>query len=146
MDDFPKQSLKFDCVRCGNCCRLEAGDLFLSATDLRRLSEYLELSDEEFFLEYCEIVDLGLAKRVSLIAEDSGACVFLGENGCEVYEQRPLQCRTFPFWATNLMDESSYCALSESCPGVNQGKAWSPQEIAELIAETQREPLLDVGD
>jgi Fe-S-cluster containining protein len=114
--------------------------------DLRRLAECLELSDEEFFLEYCEIVDLHLAQRVSLIAEENGDCVFLGDAGCEVYEHRPLQCQTFPFWPTNLLDEQAWQEAGRSCPGINQGRCWSSEEISECVKRRERDPLLDVGD
>jgi Fe-S-cluster containining protein len=33
----------------------------------------------------------------------AGGCVFLSANGqCGIYETRPLQCRTYPFWPSLL--------------------------------------------
>jgi uncharacterized protein len=146
-DDPPyEQGLKFECTRCRQCCQKESGDLFLSALDLRRLAGYLELSDEEFFLEYCEIVDLELAQRVSLVADENGACVFLGPAGCEVYEHRPLQCRAFPFWASNLMDAQSWQQVGETCCGVGRGRLWSREEVLGWVEKRERDPLLDVQD
>ncbi len=141
-----EHGLRFDCTRCGNCCRQKEGALFLTAVDLRNLAECLKLSDEEFFMQYCEVVDLRLATRVSLVAEDDGDCIFWGEGGCEVYEHRPLQCRTFPFWASNLTDAQAWQKVGETCRGVDRGKLWSPEDIRECVKSSDLDPLLDVGD
>jgi Fe-S-cluster containining protein len=142
---YSEQGLAFSCTQCGACCKAKSGHLFLTALDLRRLAEHLELSDDEFFLQYCEVVELDLAARISLVAEDDGSCVFLGRQGCEVYEQRPLQCRTYPFWSTNLLDREAWQSTCEACAGAGQGKLWSPQEIGECVEQRENEPLLDVG-
>jgi uncharacterized protein len=120
--------------------------VFLSALDLRRMAECLELSDEEFFLEYCEVVDLHLAERVNLIAEENGDCVFLGDEGCEIYKARPLQCRTFPFWPTTLIDTDTWQQAATACPGIGQGKVWSPEDISECLKLREQDPLLDVSE
>jgi uncharacterized protein len=145
-DTTLEHGLNFECTRCGNCCRQEPGHVFLSALDLRRLAVCLDMSDEEFFVEYCEVVDLHLAERVSLIAEDNGDCVFLGEDGCDVYEHRPLQCRTYPFWATHLIDRASWHKAGETCPGIDAGRLWTQREIQDLVELREQEPLLDVRD
>lgn len=108
------------------------------------MAESLGLSDEDFFLEYCEIIDLRVAKRVSLVATRSGRCVFWGKDGCQIYEQRPLQCRTYPFWVTNLVDVDAWRRLGKTCHGVNQGRRWSPGEIRQCLESRESDPLLDV--
>jgi len=44
-------------------------------------------------------------------------CIFYDKdiNGCSIYEARPIQCRTFPFWDyyKNRIDE-----LKDECPGI----------------------------
>jgi hypothetical protein len=49
--------------------------------------------------------------------EDAYECAFYDResNGCMIYEVRPLQCRTFPFWDyfKNRVDE-----LKLECPGI----------------------------
>lgn len=140
-----ESGLRFECTRCGACCRRDDGHLFLSAVDLRRLAEHLTLSDEEFFLQYCEIVDVRLAQRVSLAADPDGRCVFLDGNRCAVYEHRPLQCRSFPFWASNLADTEAWNSVGQVCPGVNQGRLWPSQELEEILERSEQEPLIDVS-
>jgi len=40
--------------------------------------------------------------------DDSFACVFLENNQCSIYNARPVQCRTYPFWPSILVDEESW--------------------------------------
>lgn len=104
------------------------------------------MPDEDFFLEYCEVVDVELAQRVSLVAAEDHACVFWSEQGCMVYEHRPLQCRAYPFWGTNLVARASWDQVAASCPGIRDGRLWSKQEIEAWLEQREQEPLLDVGD
>lgn len=104
------------------------------------------MTDEEFFLEYCEVIDLHLVKRVGLIADEDGTCVFFGEGGCEIYDERPRQCRSFPFWATNLVDEAAWRSVTTRCPGANQGTLHTATEIADCLQAEVEDPLLDLDE
>ena len=141
---YPR-GLRFSCTRCAKCCALEGGDLYLTAQDVRRLATLHDLSDEAFLLEYCEIVDVGLAQRVSVSARPNGECPFLHDNACTIHQARPLQCRTYPFWSHHVLDEESWYDASLSCPGINRGRRWSRREIDGLIELRELEPLLDVS-
>jgi Fe-S-cluster containining protein len=143
---FYAAGLRFACTRCGSCCRRQFGHVFLSAVDLRRLARALRLSDEQFFLDCCEVVDVELAQRVSLVAAEDGSCVLLTEEGCLVYEQRPLQCRAYPFWGTHLVEREAWDEVARSCPGVGGGRLWSKEQIEQWLQRRDEEPLLDVSD
>jgi Fe-S-cluster containining protein len=62
-------------------------------------------------------------------------CVFLdrgsGKATCSLYEARPSQCRTWPFWSENLTSEAAWQqAKNETpCPGMDTGKLISANEI-----------------
>lgn len=56
-------------------------------------------------------------------------CIFLGEDGkqCSIYEARPVQCRTYPFWPrliTNQLGWDAEAVVPDSTPG----RHWSPSE------------------
>jgi hypothetical protein len=87
------------------------------------------MSDGDFFLEYCEVVDVELAHRVSLSADEDDSCVLLAEGGCAVYEHRPLQCRAYPFLGTTLRSRGAWDAVVASCPGAGGGRLWSKRQI-----------------
>lgn len=62
-------------------------------------------------------------------------CVFLdrdsvpGKAICSVYEARPMQCRTWPFWPENLRSRQAWERAGRSCPGINTGPAYEPKAI-----------------
>ena len=143
-EKFYENGLKFECQRCSACCRHDPGYVFLTVNDLSKLSGVTGLSDKDFLEKYCRIVDLGGFKRISLIERKNYDCIFWKESGCELYEARPVQCRTFPFWISNLEDEADWKNLAESCPGVGKGDFISKEEIEKRIAERRDERMLTV--
>jgi len=69
--------------------------------------------------------------RRSLIEYSNYDCVFFDNRTrkCQVYEQRPRQCRTWPFWKSNLNTPQSWAEMCESCPGGGKGKLYQLEEI-----------------
>ncbi|AKJ64151.1 YkgJ family cysteine cluster protein [Kiritimatiella glycovorans] len=96
----------FRCRRCGQCCR-RRGYVWLETHDVERLAEFLGIDTDTFLDRFTRIA--GRARDLSLIENDDGSCVFLKNGRCEVYQARPLQCRTFP-WAWGQDDPE--------CPGL----------------------------
>ena len=85
----------------------------------------LGLEVAEFRERFCEVVEGWLTLRT-----DSPACPFLGEgNTCKVYEVRPVQCSTWPFWKENLERKEWEGPLTELCPGVGKGPLHTRSEI-----------------
>ena len=120
------------------------GYVFLSKNDLKALVEHEAISEQDFLEKYCRTIDLGGIKRVSLIEKPGYDCIFWTEEGCQVYQARPVQCRTYPFWITYLEDEEDWKALAADCPGVGKGGIVSREEIEKRIAERQDEQMLTV--
>ena len=55
-------------------------------------------------------------------------CVFLrrdanGKSLCSIYQARPTQCRTWPFWPENLKSEKAWQRAAGNCEGMKQGLA-----------------------
>lgn len=138
---FWEDGLKFSCTSCGHCCRHEPGFVFLTEKDLTALSRHKGMTRKNFSREYCRSVDLGLAVRLSLTETPENDCVFW-DNGCNVYEARPLQCRTYPFWAGNLASREDWDRESLECPGMNHGTLHSAEEIEKALKAREREILI----
>lgn len=56
-------------------------------------------------------------------------CIFLAEDGkrCTIYEVRPVQCRTYPYW-THLISSKERWVGEAVVPVDVPGKHWSPEE------------------
>jgi Fe-S-cluster containining protein len=122
--------LSFTCTQCGNCCSGEPGYVWLTKSEIRRISEYLGRSDA--WLDRSHLRRVGF--RYSLTERPDGDCIFLdrredGSTGCSIYPVRPLQCRTWPFWNQNLWNEGSWNDAHTKCPGMNRGKQYTFEEI-----------------
>ena len=73
-------------------------------------------------------------------------CVLLSRNlkkvstGCLAHRSRPLQCRTWPFWPENLFSPESWAEAAERCPGINQGRLFTFDEIEVELAKNDFTP------
>lgn len=78
-----------DCTRCANCCK--ALRVKLDAEDIRRISDHLAKTADEFVNEYLEL-DENREFRIRV-----KPCPFLGEDDhCSIYDVRPTLCREYP--------------------------------------------------
>jgi Fe-S-cluster containining protein len=61
--------------------------------------------------------------RRSLKERPNGDCVLLDKTTrkCTAYDERPRQCRTWPFWDSNLRSPEAWAEAAEACPGCNKG-------------------------
>jgi Fe-S-cluster containining protein len=135
---FYAEGLRFGCRRCSRCCRHEPGYVFLTREDLQRLAEGLEMPQAEVLERFCRVVRVGALRRVSLRETQAYDCILWGPEGCRVYRHRPLQCRSFPFWAAHLGCLEDWESLKGQCPGVGSGSLHSAQVIREWLEKARR--------
>ena len=70
----------------------------------------------------------------SLKEKANGDCVFYDRQaGCTIYPVRPRQCRTWPFWETNVVTPEAWQKTCVVCPGAGQGELISEEEITRRI-------------
>jgi len=99
--DYP---YKFDenvCATCdGNCCIGESGYIWIKAKEIEILAQELNMNVVDFTNKYLFKVGYRYSIKEKIIGENNYACVFfdLDKKQCSVYNARPNQCRTFPFW------------------------------------------------
>jgi Fe-S-cluster containining protein len=136
------EGLSFSCCRCSSCCRGAPGFVFLTASDLARLLTLYSLDFPSFFRGYCVIVDTGIGNALSLAEKRSEGgsydCI-LWENGCSVYENRPIQCSTYPFWPTILESKESWLAERGSCLGIGMGETRDRDYIESMLSARRAE-------
>jgi Fe-S-cluster containining protein len=119
--------LKFSCSGCGDCCTGAPGFVWVNQQEIAELAAHLELSLGDFQDQYTRRV----GARISLKEFPNGSCVFFDEENrnCQVYALRPRQCRTWPFWESNLKTPESWEYTCSVCPGSGRGKLYQLDEI-----------------
>jgi Fe-S-cluster containining protein len=142
-DEFMRSGLRFSCTRCSSCCRFVPGYVFLTEADLKRLQWGTGLSRSELLTAYCRQVNVNGIMRLSLKEKNNFDCVFWEEKGCSIYRHRPLQCRSFPFWTSNLASVQAWQALTRTCPGVGRGKLHSRRTIVRWLSKQQKARYLE---
>lgn len=133
MSDEPwyKDGLPFTCTGCGDCCTGPAGYVWVSEAEIAQIAEYRQQSVGEIRLFHTRL----LGNRISLTEFANGDCTFFSpaERKCTIYPVRPTQCRTWPFWRSNLQSPESWQQVQAVCPGSRAG-AWISLEQIEALA------------
>jgi len=78
---------KIDCTKCANCCKKLKPRILNK--DIIRISHRLNLPKNQFIEHYTEKIDDEHHLK-------NLPCVFLKNNKCLIYEDRPLDCKSFP--------------------------------------------------
>ena len=127
-----KIKIKFECQGSGNCCvsRGSYGFVYLTNKDVLRFSKYFKISTNKFIKKYCSKSD----NYYHLKEEKNNCdCIFLKKNKCSVYQSRPEQCRTWPFWSENMTMKTWNKEVLNFCPGIGKGKLFNKDKITKLI-------------
>ncbi|HUT91660.1 MAG TPA: YkgJ family cysteine cluster protein [Thermoguttaceae bacterium] len=119
--------LRFQCTGCGRCCTGAPGYVYVTKSEIKTLAAALGLEVSEFEEAFVRPV----GRRESLVELPNGDCVFYDNPSrrCRVYEVRPLQCRTWPFWRSNLRSAEAWERTCRACPGSGRGRLVTPEKI-----------------
>ncbi len=111
--------LRFRCAGCGQCCTGAPGYVWVNKAEIAALADAIRVDVPQFEARYVRAVGI----RKSLVEFPNGDCVFFDNRArrCTVYEVRPRQCRTWPFWTSNLRTPEAWEEIADRCPGANHG-------------------------
>jgi Fe-S-cluster containining protein len=107
------------CDMCnGRCCKGQTGTVFLSEKEQEEIANLLKVDLETFRLDYCRKIEGRYSLKEIKQSDETYNCLFLDKkNQCEIYEYRPEQCKTFPFWDSN---KDKIDLLQQECIGIVQ--------------------------
>lgn len=130
LDVWYRDGLRFTCTECGNCCTGAPGYVFVKKGEIEKIAAFLGREGKGLTREHLRRVGF----RHSLTEDkDTGDCCFLrheeGKRICSIYPVRPLQCRMWPFWKSNLKSSDAWARASWNCPGVNSGRHYDFDQI-----------------
>jgi Fe-S-cluster containining protein len=129
-DPWYQAGLRFRCTRCGSCCTGAPGYVWVNDDEVADLADFLGEEPAEVEGRYTRPV----GRRRSLREKANGDCVFFDRQaGCTVYKVRPRQCRTWPFWESNLRTPTDWQRTCEICPGSGKGALISAEEITRRL-------------
>ena len=106
------------CESCaGNCCIGESGYIWINAQEIQALALHLKISAEDLKIRYLNKIAYKYSIKEVQLASNNYACCFfdLEKRQCSVYDVRPNQCRTFPFWDYFKENEEE---VYRECPAI----------------------------
>jgi len=105
--------------------------------EARRIADHLKITIQSFRENFTHDTGVdGVGHSLNEIETEYGYdCVFLdrvsqpGKAVCSLYDARPEQCRTFPWWPEHLDSPRSWQRLSRACEGIGRGPFVPIEEI-----------------
>lgn len=100
-----------DCLQCAACCKNYSPRF--KTPDVKRISRLLKMRESEFIEKYLRVDEEGD------FVVNSKPCPFLGpDNFCSIYEDRPSDCRRFPYTDEDVFIKRKELTLKNSgfCP------------------------------
>lgn len=117
-----QDGLRFKCTGCGQCCTGSPGYVWVSPEEAEAMAAHLNITLEEFIKKYTRRV----GNRLSLLERRRGNnydCIFLDGKRCTIYDVRPEQCRTYPWWPENTTTSQDWNDEGVRCEGINHPDA-----------------------
>lgn len=136
--------LRFACTLCGRCCSGSPGYVSFTPDEGRAIARRLGVTMDEFLDRYTHGTAAGLSLSEKP-TEHGLDCVFLdretvpGKAVCGIYEDRPTQCRTWPFWRSVVSTEHAWRRAAVECPGIDRGQRVIPPD--EIRIQRARVPV-----
>ncbi len=123
--------LAFRCTRCGKCCTGEPGFVWVSDEEIEAIASFRQ----EELGRTQGLHTRAVGRKRSLREKANGDCVFYDrERGCTIYPVRPAQCRTWPFWHSNLESPQAWQETQHACPGAGRGELIPAEEITRRLS------------
>lgn len=100
-EGFPYSFDASKCSECGgHCCIGESGYIWINIEEIKALAKHLDMDVNEFANAYLRKVNYKYSLKEIEYQKNKFACIFFDfeKKGCSIYNYRPNQCRTFPFW------------------------------------------------
>jgi len=100
------------------------------------------MDKDSFIQTYCRWVSgIDNGENLSLKEKSNKDCIFW-DSQCTVYNARPLQCITFPFWESVVSSSVNWRIAASGCPGINSGIMHTAKEIEGFLESRNEQPVI----
>lgn len=138
-------SFKFQCQKCGTCCKNVPAGIPIYIKDAKQISSYLTIPLDDFLEQYCKLTIYESKMKdgisgvpVLYIKSYDGVCPFLNKNRCVIHLSKPYFCKSAPFISLLFQSEKLISYFQSRCHGYGKGKMYSVGNIKHLIKEEER--------
>lgn len=105
------------CNSCeGKCCIGESGYIWVNQIEQEAIAKHLGITKEEFINAF--LLKIRYRFTIKEVPYKGGySCIFFDREKkmCTIYDVRPKQCRTFPFWEHF---KENINEVAQECPGI----------------------------
>jgi len=133
---FPKK-IRFECINCGVCC----GDTKEKNRRILMLSEETAEISVKNGIKISDFSNICSDKKpyhYEMNKKQNGKCFFLSsKNKCNIYLERPLICRFYPFELIDQSDGNHKFYYTDECPGINKGKTLDKKYFTGLFEQAK---------
>ena len=137
-----KSDKTWECLKCGNCCKL------FVATGVSVSEHEWDVLEEEIKKLQLDLYVLEQAKNTKslpLVGETPPkTCIFLKGSLCSIYEKRPQKCREYPIMISSG-EEVVRFHVSEDCPRggkITELLKNNPPEWIKTVMEGKRPEII----
>jgi Fe-S-cluster containining protein len=134
------RAIGFQCQRCGECCRGEENSVVVFPFEIRRILERTGLPwlDAVEPPEEGEWDDQGRFHTLEWrLKKEDGSCKFYRNGECRIYQERPLLCKTYPFFLEKGVLGFSECSGLGHRADRDQALRWGALLMERRIAELE---------
>ncbi len=106
----------FQCLECGACCK-GFGGTYVSESDVKKISKYIDIIPEIFIQKYCAISG---SKYVLIQGKDDNCIFYSKKKQCTIHPVKPYMCKAWPFIKTIISNPENWNAMAGSCHGMTK--------------------------
>jgi uncharacterized protein len=117
-----ENSVSFACTACGKCCKSRGKTkVYINPAELTILADQFDLGVDTFTDTYTDIHRLQDGTQLRSLKSNPAKtqCIFLKDNICTVYVNRPTQCRTYPYWPDLMVGKAEWVSEQRDCEGMS---------------------------
>jgi Fe-S-cluster containining protein len=129
--DYPR-NIRFKCLKCALCCG-DTENRVRSILLFKIEAEWISRKTSKSLDEFAQHVE-GFEPYVYRMKKTSeGKCLFLRNNTCSIYPERPLICRFYPFKLESVKTDRYAFDYTIECTGIGKGPQLEKRAFEKLF-------------